>query len=110
MKKQIKELILPSNSQGKTTDNPDILKMWWEGKDINPKEWPYIMLCKTKDKKGQKNHPTWHILCNDYNIPNLIRTGMKELIDAHISRDRQKDLKGIELLCRRNIEHVFLED
>jgi len=100
----IGNVILPENSQGHMADNPDIFDMWSTGDGIAPAEWPYLMLCKDQTN----GRLTWHMLCNEQNIPRLITMEMKALIDDHISNERDRDLVGIELLCRRGNQHMFL--
>lgn len=97
--------ILPENSQGELADNPYVLAMWQTGGGIlEVSEWPYLMLCR--DRNGDF---TWHMLCNDHNIPRLIAEGHKSTIDWYISYDRERNLQGIELLCRKGFQHTFLK-
>jgi len=96
--------VLPENSQGYATDNPQILEMWSSGDGIEPSEWPYLMLCRDQDN----NSLTWHMLCNEHNIPGLLERGLKALVDYHISDERNRNLIGIELMCRHGNKHMVL--
>lgn len=98
---------LPENSQGKSADNPETLDIWQTGGGVLAiSEWPYLMLCRDQDNDSL----TWHMLCNDYNIPRIISTEMKTLVDNHMSAERTRNLVGIELLCRHGNIHMVLDE
>jgi len=96
---------IPLESKVKLATNQRILNLFLDEKTIALSTWPYLMLFKDKHDHSY----TLHLLCNDHNIPRLLSDGMKDAIDYHISCERKRDLVSVELICRNNYQHQFLD-
>lgn len=97
--------VLPEESEGIDADNPDVFVEWLNPTCLNPPDWPYVMLCRDLDNDSL----TWHMLCDEYNIPRIIQSGLKSQIDAFMKGERKRNLRGVELVCRYNNKHIFVD-
>ncbi len=94
----------PEGSLSRLADNPSVFDDWAQPDGVLfGASFPYMMLCRNT----ATGTLTWHALCNEYNIPDIVERGDKGAVDAHISEERKQDLVGIELFCRES--HIFLE-
>ena len=96
--------ILPPESKGQLADNPHILNRWIEEETTGKIKWAYLMLCRDRINETL----TWRMLCNEFNVPMWIKLGLKPVVDYVINTDPDRELEGIELLCRSNYMHMFL--
>jgi len=94
----------PEGSKAHLADNPNIFTRWINETD----HWPYLMLCRDENTSSY----TWHMLCDTWNIKNLIKKSWaKTVIYAVISNNRKRSLTGVELIYRegtRSYSHEFL--
>lgn len=97
---------LPEESKGSDADNPGLFEEWENPTVLAASEWPYIVLCEDLDSGSF----TWHMLCNEQNIPRAFQIGFKSMVDAHISGERKRNLTSKELVCRRDGKHIFITE